>query len=156
MIELKLNLVETETQSKQQIRKIYDNEFARIIDLAKIRDIIQQKIETLSKGYLRRVGFAQSIIGNPSILLLDEPTDGLDPNQKEHMRRLIKDMGKDKTIIISTHLLDEAETLASRIILINKGRIAADGTLLEILKATISDLLEKAFRKQTVAKETQA
>ena len=74
MIELKLNLVETETQSKQQIRKIYDNEFARIIDLAKIRDIIQQKIETLSKGYLRRVGFAQSIIGNPPILLLDEPT----------------------------------------------------------------------------------
>ena len=156
MIELKLNLVETETQSKQQIRKIYDNEFARIIDLAKIRDIIQQKIETLSKGYLRRVGFAQSIIGNPPILLLDEPTDGLDPNQKEHMRRLIKDMGKDKTIIISTHLLDEAETLASRIILINKGRIAADGTLQDILKATKSDLLEKAFRKLTVAKETLA
>lgn len=156
MIELKLNLVETETQSKQQIRKIYDNEFARIIDLAKIRDIIQQKIETLSKGYLRRVGFAQSIIGNPPILLLDEPTDGLDPNQKEHMRRLIKDMGKDKTIIISTHLLDEAETLASRIILINKGRIAADGTLQDILKATKSDLLEKAFRKLTAAKETLA
>ncbi len=156
IIELKLNLVETETQSKQQIRKIYDNEFARIIDLAKIRDIIQQKIETLSKGYLRRVGFAQSIIGNPPILLLDEPTDGLDPNQKEHMRRLIKDMGKDKTIIISTHLLDEAETLASRIILINKGRIAADGTLQDILKATKSDLLEKAFRKLTAAKETLA
>lgn len=89
-------------------------------------------------------------------MLLDEPTDGLDPNQKEHMRRLIKDMGKDKTIIISTHLLDEAETLASRIILINKGRIAADGTLQDILKATKSDLLEKAFRKLTVAKETQA
>lgn len=74
------------------------------------------KIETLSKGYLRRVGFAQSIISNPPILLLDEPTDGLDPNQKEHIRELITRMGRDKTIIISTHLLDEAETIANRII----------------------------------------
>lgn len=83
---------------------------------ANIADILSQKIETLSKGYLRRVGFAQSIISNPPILLLDEPTDGLDPNQKEHIRELITRMGRDKTIIISTHLLDEAETIANRII----------------------------------------
>ena len=153
LIELKLNLVENEAQNKQKIKEIYDNEFTRIVNLAKIQDVVQQKIETLSKGYLRRVGFAQSIIGNPPILLLDEPTDGLDPNQKEHMRRLIKDMGKDKTILISTHLLDEAETLASRIILINKGKIAIDGTLKDILKRTKCDLLEKAFRKLTTAEE---
>ena len=110
---------------------------------ANIADILSQKIETLSKGYLRRVGFAQSIISNPPILLLDEPTDGLDPNQKEHIRELITRMGRDKTIIISTHLLDEAETIANRIILMSKGQIKADGTLDSILfqnhAATLSD-----------------
>ena len=108
--------------------------------------MLEQKIETLSKGYLRRVGFAQSIISNPPILLLDEPTDGLDPNQKEHMRSLIKTMGRDKTILISTHLLEEAENLASRIILLNKGKIIVDGTLKDLLfKADCSNLTD-AFK----------
>ena len=117
--------------------------------IANIENILTQKIETLSKGYLRRVGFAQSIISNPPVLLLDEPTDGLDPNQKEHMRNLISNMGKDKTILISTHLLDEAETIADRIILINKGQIAADGTLTEILRKTGTENLEQAFKRLT-------
>lgn len=149
MIELKLNLIETEQLSKVQIKQIYRNEFNRIVNLAKITDVLHKKIETLSKGYLRRVGFAQSIIGNPPILLLDEPTDGLDPNQKEHMRNLIKDMSKDKTIIISTHLLDEAETIASRIILIDKGKVVADGDINFILKITKKDTLSDAFRVLT-------
>lgn len=149
MIELKLNLTETEQFSKAQIKKIYDDEFLRIINLAKITDVLHKKIETLSKGYLRRVGFAQSIIGNPPILLLDEPTDGLDPNQKEHMRHLIKDMSKDKTILISTHLLDEAETVASRIILIDKGKIVADGDIKSILKIAKKDNLADAFQTLT-------
>lgn len=120
-----------------------------IIKTAKIAEIISQKIETLSKGYLRRVGFAQSIISDPEILLLDEPTDGLDPNQKEHMRNLIKTLGQNKTILISTHLLEEAESIATRIILINKGQIIADGTLKDILfKADCSDL-DTAFKKLT-------
>lgn len=117
---------------------------------ANIADILSQKIETLSKGYLRRVGFAQSIISNPPILLLDEPTDGLDPNQKEHIRELITRMGRDKTIIISTHLLDEAETIANRIILMSKGQIKADGTLDSILfqnhAATLSDVFKNLTR----------
>ncbi len=117
-----------------------------VCKIAKIENVLEQKIETLSKGYLRRVGFAQSIISNPPILLLDEPTDGLDPNQKEHMRRLIKTMGRDKTILISTHLLEEAEHLASRIILLNKGKIIIDGTLKDLLfKADCSDLAD-AFK----------
>lgn len=120
-----------------------------VAQTANIENILTQKIETLSKGYLRRVGFAQSIISNPPVLLLDEPTDGLDPNQKEHMRNLISNMGKDKTILISTHLLDEAETIADRIILINKGQIAADGTLTEILRKTGTENLEQAFKKLT-------
>lgn len=120
-----------------------------VIKTAKIEDVTTQKIETLSKGYLRRVGFAQSILSDPPILLLDEPTDGLDPNQKDHIRDLIKKMGKDKTILISTHLLDEAEVISSRIILINKGKIMADGTLEEILKQTKTKSLEAAFKKLT-------
>ena len=124
-------------------------ELERIINIAKIETVKYQKIETLSKGYLRRVGFAQSIIGNPGILLLDEPTDGLDPNQKEHMRKLIRDMGKDKTIIISTHLLDEAETVANRIFLINNGEIIIDGTVKDILSKTKKKTLEEAFKLLT-------
>jgi len=117
--------------------------------LAKIDNIRHQKIETLSKGYLRRVGFAQSILSDPPLLLLDEPTDGLDPNQKEHIRNLISEMSKQKTIMISTHLLEEAETVANRIILMNHGQILADGTLEGILKQQRCDTLEQAFKKLT-------
>lgn len=117
--------------------------------LAKIENIQHQKIETLSKGYLRRVGFAQSILSDPPLLLLDEPTDGLDHNQKEHIRSLITDMSRQKTIMISTHLLEEAETIATRIILMNQGKILADGTLDGILKQQRCDTLEQAFKKLT-------
>ena len=120
---------------------------------AKIENITHQKIENLSKGYRRRVGFAQSILSNPPILLLDEPTDGLDPNQKHHMHELITRLGKNKTIIISTHLLEEAETIANRIILINKGQIMADGNLKDILKQTHSKTLNNAFKKLTITSE---
>lgn len=126
---------------------------AHVAATAKIEDILNQKIETLSKGYLRRVGFAQSILSDPPVLLLDEPTDGLDPNQKQHMRSLIGQMGKNKTIIISTHLLDEAETVCNRIILINRGKIMADGSLTDIFKQTSCWNLEDAFRKLTAEGE---
>lgn len=119
---------------------------------AKIEDILDQKIETLSKGYLRRVGFAQSILSNPEILLLDEPTDGLDPNQKEHMRNLITQMGKNKTILISTHLLEEAESIATRIILINKGKLIIDGSLQDILHQAETNSLDNAFKKLTTGR----
>ena len=131
------------------IRKVGKDGIQNAIELAKIENVLHQKIETLSKGYLRRVGFAQSVLSNPDILLLDEPTDGLDPNQKAHMRELISKMGKNKTIIISTHLLDEAETICNRIVLINKGKIMADGTYQDILKQAKVKSLEKAFAKLT-------
>lgn len=117
--------------------------------LAQINNVLTQKIETLSKGYRRRVGFAQSILSDPPILLLDEPTDGLDPNQKEHIRRQIAELGKHKTILISTHLLDEAETVCNRILLINHGQIKADGTLTGILNQTNCQTLAEAFKKLT-------
>ena len=119
------------------------------IETAQISEVLNQKAETLSKGYQRRVGFAQSILTDPKILLLDEPTDGLDPNQKEHIQNTIKKMGKNKTILISTHLLDEAETIADRIIIMNKGEIKADGTLAQILRQTKSIDLAEAFKKMT-------
>ncbi len=122
---------------------------SQIAQTAKIENILSQKNETLSKGYQRRVGFAQSILSNPPILLLDEPTDGLDPNQKQHIRTLISSMKKDKTIIISTHLLDEAESICDRIILINQGKIMADGNLHQILKQGQADSLEEAFHNLT-------
>lgn len=131
------------------LRNVGKKEIKKAVELAKIENVLNQKIETLSKGYLRRVGFAQSVLSNPDILLLDEPTDGLDPNQKLHMRELISKMGKNKTIIISTHLLDEAETVCNRVVLINKGKIMADGTCQEILKQTKTKSLEKAFTKLT-------
>lgn len=136
-----------------ELRGLYGSEKNKrvneVAETAKITDIMNQKIETLSKGYLRRVGFAQSILSDPEILLLDEPTDGLDPNQKEHMRRLITKMGKDKTILISTHLLEEAESIATRIILMNKGQIIVDGTLKDILFKADSATLDEAFKKLT-------
>lgn len=150
IIELKLKTPDVHCREP---KKFYKKELERIMNIAKINDVAEQKIETLSKGYLRRVGFAQSIIGNPPILLLDEPTDGLDPNQKEHIRDLIAEMGKDKTIVISTHLLDEAETMATRIILVNHGKIVVDGTLKDILAQTRKNTLEEAFKTLTQARE---
>ncbi len=123
------------------------------IKTAKIENAATQKIETLSKGYQRRVGFAQSILSDPPILLLDEPTDGLDPNQKHHIRDLIARMGRQKTIMISTHLLEEAETICNRVILISAGRIVADGTPAQIIAESGKKNLEEAFRRLTVTED---
>jgi ABC-2 type transport system ATP-binding protein len=87
-----------------------------------------QPIETLSKGYRQRVGFAQALIHDPPVLILDEPTDGLDPNQKHEVRNLIKNMGSNKTIILSTHILEEVEAICQRVVIIAQGNIVADAT----------------------------
>lgn len=139
-------------QYMAQLRNLGKKEVEQAVEKANVAEVLNQKIETLSKGYQRRVGFAQSILSNPPILLLDEPTDGLDPNQKDYIRALIKQMASDKTIIISTHLLEEAETVCNRIILIDKGKIKADGDLAQILKTAQAKNLPEAFRKLT-AKE---
>jgi ABC-2 type transport system ATP-binding protein len=135
-----------------QLRGLSAKEVQKAAEIANIAGVFEQKVETLSKGYQRRVGFAQSILSNPPILLLDEPTDGLDPNQKDYIRKLIKQMAEDKTIIISTHLLDEAETVCNRIIVLDKGKIKSDGDLAALLKQTKTRNIADAFRKLT-AKE---
>ena len=93
-----------------------------------LESVAQQTIETLSKGFKRRVGLAQAIMHDPKVLILDEPTDGLDPNQKHHVRELIKNLAKDKIVIISTHILEEVTAVCSRAIIIADGKIVADGT----------------------------
>ncbi len=100
----------------------------RAIERLNLSEVKHQTIETLSKGFKRRVGLAQAIIHDPQILILDEPTDGLDPNQKREVRSLIRDMAKDKIIIISTHILEEVEALCNRVMIIAQGKLLADDT----------------------------
>lgn len=133
----------------RELRGATHEQLQNAITLANIEEVLKQKIETLSKGYQRRVGFAQSILSNPPLLLLDEPTDGLDPNQKDHIRKLICSMAEDKTIIISTHLLEEAEFICSRVIILDNGEIKADGSLKAILKRTKTASIAEMFRKLT-------
>ncbi len=105
---------------------------ARVVEMIRITEVLHQPIETLSKGFKRRVGVAQALLHDPAVLILDEPTDGLDPNQKYEMRKIITAMQPEKAIIISTHLLEEVEAVCSRAIIIAHGRILADGTPAEL------------------------
>lgn len=105
-------------------------EFA--IECLHLQNVLHQTIETLSKGYKRRVGLAQAIVHDPDILILDEPTDGLDPNQKHEVRTLLRQMASDKVIIISTHILEEVDEVSNRVIIIAKGRIVADQTPIQL------------------------
>lgn len=100
----------------------------RVVETCFLESVVNQNIETLSKGYRHRTCFAQAIIHNPQVLVLDEPTDGLDPNQKHEVRTLIRQMGQTKAIIFSTHILEEVEAACSRAIIIDRGRIVANGT----------------------------
>ncbi|HEY1838236.1 MAG TPA: ABC transporter ATP-binding protein [Rhizomicrobium sp.] len=95
--------------------------------------VLDQPIDTLSKGFKRRVGLAQAILHDPPVLIMDEPTDGLDPNQKHAVRKLIRAMAPQKAIIVSTHLLEEVEAICTRAVIIDRGRVVADGTPMELL-----------------------
>jgi ABC-2 type transport system ATP-binding protein len=106
-------------------------------------------VETLSKGFKRRVGLAQALLHDPPVLVLDEPTDGLDPNQKHEVRTLISRMAPDKAIIISTHILEEVEAVCSRAIIIAAGRVVADGPPGELARRHPSGKLEEMFRAIT-------
>ena len=99
---------------------------AHVIDRLQLEKVLEQTVDTLSKGFRRRVGLAQAIIHDPPVLILDEPTDGLDPNQKHEVRALINDMARDKIIVISTHILEEVDAVCTRAIIIARGRIVAD------------------------------
>jgi ABC-2 type transport system ATP-binding protein len=125
-----------------------DKRVEHVIAEVALEAVREQTIETLSKGFKRRVGLAQAIMHDPKVLILDEPTDGLDPNQKHHVRELIKNLAKDKIVIISTHILEEVTAVCTRAIIIAKGCIVADGTPAELesrsryhqaIKVTLTD-----------------
>ncbi|MDR4506946.1 MAG: ATP-binding cassette domain-containing protein [Candidatus Brocadiaceae bacterium] len=120
----------------------------RVVPMCSIESVFHQTIETLSKGYKRRVGLAQSLIHDPKVLILDEPTDGLDPNQKHEVRELINTMAKDKCIIVSTHILDEVEAVCPRTIIMSQGQILVDSPTEKLKKDYQCDLVS-IFRKIT-------
>ena len=101
---------------------------SRAVEMCFLESVLHQSIDTLSKGYLHRTCFAQSIVHDPDVLILDEPTDGLDPNQKQEIRTLLRRMGQRKAIVFSTHILEEVEAACSRVIIIDRGKIVANGT----------------------------
>lgn len=104
----------------------------RVVETCFLENVLHQSVETLSKGYRHRTCFAQSIIHDPEILIMDEPTDGLDPNQKHEVRQLIRRMGETKAIIFSTHILEEVDAACTRAIIIDRGRVVANGTPAEL------------------------
>ena len=110
----------------------------RVVDLCFLETVLPQSIDTLSKGYRHRTCLAQSLIHDPEVLIMDEPTDGLDPNQKHEVRNLIRTLGKTKAIVFSTHILEEVDAACSRAIIIDRGRIVANGTPEEL--RNMSDL----------------
>jgi ABC-2 type transport system ATP-binding protein len=110
-----------------------DDRLAELVERIDLADVWNQRIDSLSKGYKRRVGIAQALVHDPDVLILDEPTDGLDPNQKHDMRSLIRNIAPQKAIVISTHILEEVEAVCTRAIIIAKGRMLADATPAELL-----------------------
>jgi len=122
----------------------------RVVELTHIDGVMRQSIETLSKGFKRRVGLAQAILHDPDVLIMDEPTDGLDPNQKHEVRTLIQSMTKTKAIVLSTHILEEVSAVCTRAVVINRGRLVFDGTPADFVRKSASGDPAEAFRQLTV------
>ena len=121
----------------------------RVIEKARLQPVARKTIETLSKGYRQRTCFAQAILHDPKVLIMDEPTDGLDPNQKFTVREMIKEMAAEKAIVISTHILEEVDAVCTRAIVIADGEIKADGTPAQLKAMDPSGKLDVVFRNLT-------
>ncbi len=125
------------------------NRLTDVIVKCHLQTVQNQAIETLSKGYRQRVGVAQAILHDPPVLILDEPTDGLDPNQKHEVRKLIKAMAEDKAIILSTHILEEVEAICNRIIVIDQGKVRVNETPEEFKVRKPGSSIDEIFRELT-------
>lgn len=128
---------------------VSEKDFEKTVELCGLSEVLSKKIGTLSKGYRQRLGFAQALVHNPEIIVLDEPVNGLDPAQIIQMRKLIKKIAETKTVVISTHLMQEVEALCTKIYILNSGSIALEGTEQEILLKTGTKNIEDAFLKAT-------
>jgi len=129
------------------IHKISASEIDRVIDWVGISPEKHKKIRQLSKGYRQRVGLGQAILAQPELIILDEPTNGLDPNQIIEIREIIREIGKNKTVILSTHIMQEVEALCSRVVLIHRGKIIQDSSI-DDFKGKYTNL-EEAFKEYT-------
>ena len=127
----------------------------KVIEMCALKDVQFQTIETLSKGYKRRTSMAQALIHDPQVLILDEPTDGLDPNQKHDVRTLIKSLAKDKCVILSTHILEEVEAVCTRAIIISSGKKLFDGEASELKEKSSLGRIDDVFRAITTGQEVQ-
>jgi len=123
------------------------------ITKSRLESVRNQTIETLSKGYRQRTCFAQAILHDPQVLIMDEPTDGLDPNQKFVVRQMIKEMAADKAIIISTHILEEVDAVCTRAVVISGGQVVANGTPAELRAQDPQGRLDVVFRNLTMTEE---
>lgn len=121
----------------------------RAVALTHLAPVRKQTIETLSKGFKQRVGFAQALLHDPPALVLDEPTDGLDPNQKNEVRTLIKSMATEKAVILSTHILEEVDAICTRVIIISRGKLVADETPAQLRARQPGARLDEIFRNLT-------
>ena len=128
----------------------------RAIETCFLGGVARQSIDTLSKGYRHRTCLAQALLHDPEVLILDEPTDGLDPNQKHEVRQLIKRLGKDKAILFSTHILEEVEAACTRAVIVDRGKIVADGTPDELIAKSGTGSLTDLFRSLTTRDTEQS
>lgn len=132
-----------------QIQQVSNTKMAikRVLDLTGLPLEQHKKIAELSKGYKQRVGLAAALVHNPEVLILDEPTSGLDPNQIIEIREVIRQLGADKTVLFSSHILPEVESLCERVIIINRGKLVADNLLRNLQKTASSNLIKVSFRE---------
>ncbi len=132
---------------KTELYKVSKDKINSIIKLCSLEEVINKKVKNLSKGYMERVNFAGALIYDPEVLILDEPATGLDPAQIIKMRSLIKELASSKTIILSTHLMQEAQALCDKIFILNRGKVLAEGSIEQICRQTGCGDLEKSYFK---------
>lgn len=136
-------------------RNELDERVQDVIQKCSLESVEHQKLETLSKGYKRRVSLAQSLIHDPPVLILDEPTDGLDPNQKHDVRELIRKLAKEKCILISTHILEEVEEICDKCIIIGEGKMLFEGTPQELKEKSDDGRIQDVFRVITTGEKVE-
>jgi ABC-2 type transport system ATP-binding protein len=130
------------------VYKVAKSRIEEVIQLTGLTTESHKKIGQLSKGYRQRVGLANALLHNPDVLILDEPTTGLDPNQLIEIRNVIKNAGKDKTVFLSTHIMQEVEAICDRVIIIDKGKIVADKKLEKLISETTTQIIEVEFDQE--------